>query len=180
MKTNQKKSPNPLHADSGLNQQPLTEPEGGAAYPEDSKSEQSTEAVLLDRIAELTQDVKRTRADFENYRKQIEAQKNNLATSVSQATVEKFLPLIDDFDRAIAAYPDQLAPLKKSFAKVLQNLQLSQIDSTPGVEFNPDLHDAISIEDGDGELEVIAETLRPGYLYNGDVIRAAMVKVKRS
>lgn len=143
-------------------------------------SQQSDIPNPLDaQIAELTQDLQRTRADFENYRKQVELQRTQAMAVAKQATVEKFLPLVDDFERAICSYPDQLAPLAKSFNKTLTTIGLQKIDSEPETVFNPDFHDAISIEDGDGDLEVIAETLRPGYLYDGAVMRPAMVKVKR-
>ena len=131
-------------------------------------------------ITELTNDLQRTRADFENSRKQVDVQKLQAMDTAKYATVIKFLPLIDDLSRAIQAYPEQLAPLQKSFDKTLQSLGLAQIDSVAGTEFNPDFHEAVSVEDGDGEHEVVAETLRPGYLYDGAVIRAAMVKVKRA
>ncbi len=129
-------------------------------------------------LAELTNDLQRTRADFENFRKQVEVQKSQAMAAAKYATVTKFLPLVDDFSRAIEAYSEQLAPLRKSLDKTLQGLGLTQIDSAPGAEFNPDLHEAISVEDDEGDTEVIAETLRPGYMYDGAVIRAAMVKVK--
>lgn len=132
-----------------------------------------------EQITELTNDLQRTRADFENYRKQVEAQRLQAMSVAKYATVEKFLPLIDDIDRAMTAYPDQLKPLEKSFTKTLQSLNLQKIDSNVGTEFNPDYHEAISVEDEGGEVEVIAETLRPGYLYDGNVVRAAMVKVKK-
>ncbi len=132
------------------------------------------------KITELTNDLQRTRADFENYRKQVEAQKNQAMESAKYLTVAKFLPLIDDLDRAIQAYPEQLAPIQKNLEKSLKALNLEPIDSTVGVEFNPDFHEAVSVEDNEGDHEVIAETLRPGYLYNGAVIRAAMVKVKHA
>lgn len=96
-----------------------------------------------------------------------------------QSTIVKILPLIDDFERALSTYPEQLSPLQKSFDKTLQALGLTKINSKPGVTFNPDFHEAVSV-DGDGDTEVIAETLRPGYLYDGAVIRAAMVKVQNS
>lgn len=131
-------------------------------------------------IAELTNDLQRTRADFENYRKQVEAQKSQAMAAAKYATVTKFLPLVDDFERAISTYPEQLAPLQKSFSKTLEGLGLERINSDPGVEFNPDFHEAISVDDDEGETEVISETLRPGYLYDGAVIRAAMVKVKHA
>ena len=128
-------------------------------------------------IAELTNDLQRTRADFENFRKQIEIQKENERKMTKYATVMKVLPLIDDMDRATATY-EELKPLAKSMDKVLKDLNLERIDSGEGAEFNPELHDAVMV-DGEGEKEVVAETLRPGYYYEGEVLRPAMVKVKK-
>lgn len=142
--------------------------------------EDALEPTPEEKIAELTNDLQRTRADFENYRKQVEAQRAQAMSVAKYATVEKFLPLIDDVDRAILAYPEQLKPLEKSFTKTLQSLNLEKINSKVGTEFNPDYHEAVSVEDDGGDIEVIAETLRPGYLYEGNVVRAAMVKVKKT
>ena len=129
------------------------------------------------KIAELTADLQRTRADFENYRKQIEQQKDNEKKATRLATVYKLLPLLDDVNRAILAY-DELKPLAKSLEKTMNELGLKPIASEAGTEFNPDLHDAVMVE-GDGGKEVIAETLRQGYYYEGEVLRPAMVKVKK-
>lgn len=129
------------------------------------------------KITELTNDLQRTRADFENFRKQVEVQKENERKTTRLATVYKMLPLLDDLDRAIGAYVE-LKPLEKSLSKTLGELKLAKIASGQGVEFNPDLHDAVMVE-GEGEKEVIAETLRPGYYYEGEVLRPAMVKVKK-
>ena len=126
--------------------------------------------------AELIADLQRTRADFENYRKQIEMQKENERQNVKLATVLKFLPLLDDIDRAILTYPE-LEPLKKSMEKTLADLGLAKIPSDAGVDFDPDLHEAVATE-GDGETQVILETLRPGYYYESEVLRPAMVKVE--
>ncbi len=129
------------------------------------------------KIAELTNDLQRTRADFENFRKQVDIQKENEKKAVRLATVYKMLPLLDDIDRAISSY-NELLPLQKSLEKSLHELGLSKIDSREGAEFNPDLHNAVMVE-GDGEKEVIAETMRPGYYYDGEVLREAMVKVRK-
>ncbi len=129
------------------------------------------------KITELTQDLQRTRADFENFRKQVDVQKENERKMAKLATVGKVLPLIDDIDRAIASY-EELKPLGKSLEKVMNGLGLKKIPSDEGVEFDPDLHDAMMVE-GEGGTEVIAETLRPGYYYETEVLRPAMVKVKR-
>lgn len=141
-----------------------------------SKKESKTE-ILEAKIAELTNDLQRTRADFENYRKQTDVQKENEKKTARLATVHKLLPLLDDLDRAIATYTE-LAPLSKSLEKALKDLGLTKINSDKDTEFNPDLHDACMVE-GEGEKEIIAETLRPGYYYETDVLRPAMVKVKR-
>jgi len=139
---------------------------------------QNIDEKFLTKITELTNDLQRTRADFENYRKQVEAQKQSAENAAKLATVYKVLPLLDDIDRAIATY-QELAPLAKSLEKTLSELSLAKIDSAEGADFNPDLHDAISMDDGDGTREVISETLRPGYYYGKDVLRPAMVRVKR-
>ena len=133
--------------------------------------------ILEDKIAELTGDLQRTRADFENFRKQVEVQKENEKKAVKLATVYKLLPLLDDLDRAILTYKE-LEPLSKSLTQALSSLDLKKIDSKEGVEFNPDLFEAVMV-DGEGEKEVVAETLRPGYYYSEEVLRPAMVKVKR-
>lgn len=130
------------------------------------------------KIAELTNDLQRTRADFENYRKQVEVQRENAAKTAKFATVMRILPLIDDIDRAVASYKNELGPVSGVLAKTMKELGLAKIVSDEGTEFNPDIHDAVMVE-GDGEKEVVAETLRTGYYYQGEVLRPAMVKVKR-
>ena len=139
----------------------------------EKKNEKNADA----KVAELTADLQRTRADFENFRKQVENQKENERKMTRLATVYKMLPLLDDLDRAIATY-EELKPLEKSLIKTLEELELKKIDSDEGVDFNPDLFEAVMVE-GEGEKEVVVETLRSGYYYGGEVLRPAMVKVKK-
>lgn len=157
----------------------LDEQEMAEVLDDNSASDSTSSNDCDQKIAELTNDLQRTRADFENYRKQVEAQKNQAMSVAKYATVVKFLPLIDDIDRAISAYPEQLSPLAKNLEKTLKSLDLQKINSEAGVEFNPDFHEAVSVNDEGGDLEVVAETLRSGYLYNNEVVRPAMVKVQR-
>lgn len=133
---------------------------------------------LAQQNAELIGDLQRTRADFENFRKQVDLQREQAKNLAKHATVSKFLPLIDDMSRAIKAHPDLLAPVQKTLDKTLKSLNLSIIDSNVGTTFNPEFHNAISMEDDDSGKEVIAEELIPGYLYEDQVLRAAMVRVK--
>ena len=146
----------------------------------DAKKEVKKEKQAVDleaQMTELTNDLQRTRADFENFRKQVELQKENERKSAKLATVYKLLPMLDDLDRAVASYAE-LKPLEKTLTKTLKELGLVKVESAEGVEFNPDVHDAVMVE-GDGEKEVIAETLRPGYYYEEEILRPAMVKVKK-
>ena len=131
------------------------------------------------KIAELINDLQRTRADVENFRRQNDIQREQDRNYAKLDTVKKILPLIDDCERAIQAQPKVLSPLSKNFEKTLKSIGLQKIDSAVGTEFNPDLHEAISV-DGDGDKETIAETLRAGYYYGDEVLRTAMVRVSKS
>jgi len=147
--------------------------------PKKSVKESAELAKLEAEKAELLTDLQRTRADFENFRKQVDLQKSQAKKLAEDATIMKILPLIDDMSRAISANPEVLNPVLKTLEKTMSELNLQKIETAEGTEFNPDFHDAISVEESDGEKEVIAEELRPGYLYNGEVLRPAMVRVKR-
>lgn len=161
-----------------------TKPHSGAhssphfSQAPDSLSSNPEPEKLAQQNAELISDLQRTRADFENFRKQVELQREQAKNLAKHATVSKFLPLIDDMSRAIKAHPDLLAPVQKTLDKTLKSLNLSVIDSNVGTTFNPEFHNAISMEDDDSGKEVIAEELIPGYLYEDQVLRAAMVRVK--
>ena len=130
------------------------------------------------KIKELVNDLQRTRADFENFRRQTDVQKEQFGNAVKFATVKKLLPILDDIDRAISANPDTLGPLAKNLEKSIKELGLSRIPAEIGSAFNLDIHDAVMVE-GDGDEEVIGEVLRPGYYFDGVVIRPTMVKVKK-
>ncbi|MBR3322919.1 nucleotide exchange factor GrpE [Candidatus Saccharibacteria bacterium] len=149
-----------------------------SAADESATNEEKGEATLdAMKVVELTNDLQRTRADFENFRRQAEVQKEHYGSVVKNATIMKFLPLLDDIDRAIVAN-ESLKPLEKSLAKTLKELKLERVESKKGSTFNPDIHDAVMVE-GDGDKEVIAETLRAGYRYEGELIRPALVKVEK-
>lgn len=152
-----------------------------------TKSKQQQE--LEQQLGELTQDLQRTRADFENYRKRVEQEKTAAREAGQASAILKLLPVIDNIERAIVHQPEELkdnkwaqgvANLVKNLEKSLENLGVTRIDAKPGSLFNPELHEAIQFdEDAEGENEVIGEELQAGYLLNGHPIRHAMVKVTR-
>ncbi len=147
------------------------------------------EEELEQQVAELTADLQRTRADFENYRKRVEQETAAARSAGQSGAILKLLPVIDNIERAIAHQPAELANNKwaqsvtglvKNLEKSLDALSLRRIDATPGTAFDPELHEAIQFdEDAEGEKEVIAEELQAGYTLSGLPIRHAMVKVTR-
>lgn len=144
---------------------------------------------LEQQIAELTADLQRTRADFENYRKRVEAEKVAARENGKAGAIMKLLPIIDTIERAVVYMPDDLkdhkwaqgiSGLVKNLEKALEGLDLKRIDAKQGVEFNPDLHEAIQFdEDAEGDREVISEELQAGYTLGGQPIRHAMVRVTK-
>jgi len=144
---------------------------------------------LEQQLEELTADLQRTRADFENYRKRVEQEKIAARTSGQASAILKLLPVIDNIERAIVHVPTELhedkwaqsiTGLVKHLEKSLEALNLKRIVATPGTTFDPELHEAIQFEeDAEGEHEVIAEELQAGYTIDGHPIRHAMVKVTR-
>lgn len=150
-----------------------------------SKKELEFEAA----IAEVTNDLQRNRADFENYRKRVETEKVAAREAGQASAILKLLPVIDNIERAIAYMPKELKDntwaqsvvgLVKHLEKSLEGLNLKRIDAGAGVSFNPDLHEAIQFdEEATGEKEVIAQEMQAGYTLNGHPIRHAMVKVTK-
>ena len=154
-----------------------------------TKSKTKKTEDLEQQLGELTLDLQRTRADFENYRKRVEAEKQSAHQMGQAKSVMKLLPVIDTIERAIANVPEELkdnpwakgvAGLNKQLDKQLKEIGLEKIDAKPGTLFNPELHQAVQFdEETEGDKEVIAEELRAGYTLDGVVIRDAMVKVTR-
>lgn len=144
---------------------------------------------LQQQVADLTLDVQRTRADFENYRKRMDSEKTAALKTGEQKAILKLLPVIDTLERALHNMPDELADnkwaqgvkgLEKQLQKSLEALNLTRVVATKGSDFNPEFHDAIQFdEEAEGDKEVIAEELQAGYLLDGQPIRHAMVKVTR-
>lgn len=139
-------------------------------------------------LGELTLDLQRTRADFENYRKRAEAEKSMARANGRMGAIAQLLPVIDTIERAITHVPEELRDnswasgivgLSKKLDKSLTDLGVKRIDAKPGTAFNPDFHEAVQFDESDGEHEVIAEELQAGYMLGDDVLRHSMVKVTR-
>lgn len=156
-----------------------------------SKAQKSEDQQIAEQlakeVAELTEALKRERADAMNIRRRHDEQITSLRASVKAGVISDLLPTIDNLERALKHVPEDIAQhdyikgvsgVVKQFEKVLSDLGVERI-KTLGEPFNPELHEAVSAE-GDGGHEVVNEELQPGYVLGDQVIRHAMVKVKKS
>lgn len=140
-------------------------------------------------IAELTEDLQRTRADFENYRKRVDDEKKQSRSNGEMSAIIKLLPVIDTLSRAISVVPPELADnawaqgiagLSKQVEKMMNDLQVTHINASHGTHFDPEIHQAVQFDDdAEGEHEVVAEELQAGFMYQGKVLRPAMVRVTK-
>lgn len=139
------------------------------------------------RIEELTSDAQRVQAEFLNYKRREAEAKAELTNHAKQDVITQLLPMLDNIDRALAHQPEDLkehpwangvAAVGKQVQDSLKSLGVTRIESV-GQPFDHNLHEAISIEDGGGDEEVVIEELQPGYKIGDRVIRHAMVKVGR-
>lgn len=142
---------------------------------------------LQQQIEELTAALQRERADATNIRRRHAEEMAQLRVRLKAGVVEDLLPVIDNFERALKHVPAELdghdyikgvQGVVKQFEKTLSDMGVEKI-KTVGEAFDPNLHEAVSMEDGDGDREIISEELQSGYKIGNDVIRHAMVKVKR-
>lgn len=140
-------------------------------------------------IIELTADLQRVRADFENYRKRVEGEKQQAMERGEAKAAMKLLPVIDTIERAIIHIPADIAEhswvqgvagLIKQLDKALADMDIARIPAEKGLPFDPELHQAVQMDDGaEGDRELISEELQAGYTLRGMPIRHAMVKVTR-
>ena len=121
-----------------------------------------------------------------NIRRRADEEKARLGTFYKSLVMRELLPVIDNFERALKNMPADLAKndymkgvqgVVKQFEAILAKLGVERI-KTIGEVFDPELHEAVSMEDGDGTQEVVCEELQAGYRLQEEVLRHAMVKVK--
>ena len=149
---------------------------------ENATVEDETE-VLKKELAETESSLKRLRADFENFRRRTNKEKEEVGQVAKEEFIRALLPLIDNFDRAMAADKDSdnfyqgILMIAKQFSEILQNQGLEEINAA-GVMFDPNYHQAVGRVQNDTLPEgAIAAVLQTGYQVNGKVIRPAMVQV---
>jgi len=132
--------------------------------------------------------LRRVQAEFENYRKRVIKEQTALVDRATSGLVEQLLPVLDSFELALknldSAGSDEIESVRKGLELVyaellgvLEKAGLSRIEAE-GKPFDPNVHEAVMQEGGDGE-PVVTDVLRTGYTLKGRVLRPAMVKVTR-
>lgn len=154
-----------------------------------TKKMQEVVAKKDKQIEELTADLQRLRADFENYRKRVEVDKQLARDMERQNTIRRLLPVIDNIERAINHVPESLmedqwaqgvVKLPQLLEKELLQLGVVKVCADPGTIFDPEVHEAVQMdENAEGETEVVAEELQCGYILDESILRPAMIKVTR-
>ena len=138
------------------------------------------------RIEELEDMVKRQLAEFDNFRKRTDKEKDTMFEAGARSVIEKLLPVVDNFERGIASLSEEelasaqgsgMQMIYKQLMEVLDKLEVKPIEAL-GKEFNPDLHNAVmQCESEEYESGIIAQELQKGYTYRDSVIRHSMVAV---
>ena len=139
-----------------------------------------------EKIEELTDMVKRQMAEFDNYRKRTEKEKASMYEIGAREVIEKILPIVDNFERGLAAIPEEeketpfvdgMNKIYRQLLSVFEGMGVKAIESV-GQEFNPDYHNAVMhVEDEEAGENIVVEEFQKGYTYKDTVIRHSMVKV---
>jgi molecular chaperone GrpE len=172
-------------------EQEAVEPDPDDQGPGTAEAEAQIEAdlaALLQQRDDALDAARRVQADFENYRKRVLREQTALVARASEGLLEQLLPVLDSFELAVVNLDGNDVDLEKVrkgvdlvFAELLAVLEkagLERIESD-GVAFDPNEHEAVMQDEGDGE-PVVADVLRTGWKLKGRVLRPAMVKVSRA
>ena len=150
--------------------------------PDDSSENENIEAdessVPLSQYEKIKDDYLRLAADFDNYKKRSEKEKENIGSASIAYFVNTLFPLIDNFEMAMSQdkVTKEVETFSSLLSSVLESLQVTEIGDA-GEDFDPALHEAVE-HTGEGKVQKIDVVLRKGYQFQGNLIRPAMVKVK--
>ena len=139
------------------------------------KAKDNEKEKLKEQVSELNDKLLRQMAEFENFRKRSEKEKDSMYENGARSVIEKLLPVVDNFERGMGTLTDE--DKETAFAKGMEMIYKQLMDEA-GKEFDPNLHNAVMHVDDESLGEnVVVEELQKGYTYRGTVVRHSMVKV---
>ena len=134
-------------------------------------------------VEELTDRLKRSMAEFDNYRKRTEKEKSSMYIIGARDIVEKMLPIVDNFERGLAQAPEDdsfaegMKMIYRQMMTAFDEMGVKPIEAV-GKEFDPNLHNAVMhVEDESVGENIVVEEFQKGYTYKDFVVRHSMVKV---
>ena len=151
--------------------------ESDEATPEGSSPEPDPVAELRAERDEYLSALQRVQAEFDNYRKRTAAASKEMVAAGTARIVESLLPVLDACDAAAGHGDESVDAICGQLLSVLAKEGLERIPSV-GEPFDPEIHEAVLHEPGEGGEQIVVEELRAGYRWGGRVLRAAMVKVR--
>ena len=145
---------------------------------EENGTNEENPSVPLDQYEKIKDDYLRLAADFDNFKKRSEKEKENITKASVSYFINGLMPLLDNFEIATSQdeTPKEVETLNSLLEKVLNDMQIEHI-GVDGEDFDPSLHEAVE-HSGEGDNQVIESVLRKGYKFQDSLIRPAMVKVK--
>ena len=168
-------------AEEAAAEEPEAGKEKGSFFKKKEKKDKKDE-----KIEELTDRVRRQMAEFDNFRKRTEKEKTQMFETGAKSIVEKILPVVDNFERGLAAVTEEekgspfvegMEKIYKQMMTMLEEAGVKPIEAV-GQEFDPNLHNAVMhVEDEEFGENIIAEEFQKGYTYRDSVVRHSMVKV---
>ena len=134
--------------------------------------------ISLSEYEKIKDDYLRLAADFDNYKKRSEKEKESIGTASMAYFVESLFPLVDNFEIALSQdeVHKEIETFSSLLTSLLESLQVEEVGSV-GDDFDPNVHEAVE-HSGEGDTQKVEAVLRKGYLFQGNLIRPAMVKVK--
>lgn len=172
--------------EAGAEEAVQSEPETKENKKEAKKKKKEKKDKKDEQIEDLTDRLKRSMAEFDNYRKRVEKEKSHMYEIGAKDVIEKILPVVDNFQRGFDCLSDEEkeAPFAAGMDKVFKQLMdmLEGIGVKPiealNQEFDPNLHNAVMhVEDEAAGENIIVEEFQKGYCYKDSVVRHSMVKV---
>ncbi len=174
------------NADQAAAEETAEEPAAEAEDPAADAISSVKEKALRDKITALEDKVKRQMAEFDNFRKRTSKEKEQMFSMGERSVIEKMLPVVDNFERGLAAVPEAekgsaiasgMEMIYKQMMKQLEDLGVKPIEAV-GKEFDPNFHNAVmQVESDELESGVVAQEFQKGYTYHDTVIRHSMVGV---
>ncbi|MDE7270506.1 MAG: nucleotide exchange factor GrpE [Acetatifactor sp.] len=172
------------HAGDGEPEKGKTRAEQRAAKKQAKQDKKND--VYKEQIEQLEDRVKRQMAEFENFRKRTDKEKQAMFETGAKSVIEKLLPVVDNFERGLATVPEEqredpfvdgMNRIYKQLLTELDNIGVKPIEAV-GCEFDPNLHNAVmQVESEEYESGVVAQELQKGYTYRDAVVRHSMVAV---